>query len=614
MKKLLFSLILAFVVLGQLSCSTSVSDQAQKHKVVTDNNRKSPRPVISKEYGYKMARGATEVQDISVNFDPKKAEMTLKGKLKYLSAKGDGVKVIDLDMSGYMNIDGYVHMNNNRNTPPGLKIGAKLTCLDDGPNCESSFVDLYLAEDDLIYHHQLTLQKEELPQTSEPKKEKAPPAKSPETSLGPALPKPDSIQTTPAAPAPAPAPEKDSSSNPSAPKGSHSLPGQNSEPKRQYDSGPHQKIPGFKKKSDPPPTTTSSSEEEEEEDHNHDHEGEEPEIETHDELNVGGEFVGTRAEDIQILLGILPEDKSGDKNTAPKPPQLPEPAPRNDDAPDKVEPAPRAPVPKIRPRPRPTPTPSPTPSPSPGPIPAPEGDASDSILNIGPDTHPHLFPRGEQASGSPTRWKNVPTGKLIRPTNILEVQKEFDPAGFYIVYPSKKTYYGTNEMAYMLLRIGKFVKKNKIPHVLAVNAISAKQGGPLDPHSSHRNGMDADIAYFIDNLTKQTSMTNIYKSGVLNKHWMKEKQWALFKEMVATEHVDRIFVGGSIKRALCQVAIKKGEVTKGTKSGLAFETLRRLVVENAHVNHFHLRLRCSANNPKCWQMASPEVTTGCSFQ
>lgn len=166
-------------------------------------------------------------------------------------------------------------------------------------------------------------------------------------------------------------------------------------------------------------------------------------------------------------------------------------------------------------------------------------------------------------------------------------------------------------MAFMLLKVGEFAKKNSVPHNVAVGDISSRHGGQLEGHSSHRNGMDADVAYFFNNLQVQRSLTKALSGGEPKNTWMKSRQWELFKHLVSTQHVDRIFVNVGIKRAMCRVAINNGEVGQSTDSGIAFETLRRLNVEDGHDGHFHLRVKCSENNTKCWQMAPPVATTGC---
>ncbi|MNL61906.1 Penicillin-insensitive murein endopeptidase precursor [compost metagenome] len=84
----------------------------------------------------------------------------------------------------------------------------------------------------------------------------------------------------------------------------------------------------------------------------------------------------------------------------------------------------------------------------------------------------------------------------------------------------------------------------------------------------------------------------------------------MFKMLVETKYVDRIFIHGTLKKALCELAIKKGELVKGRDS-LASETLRRLRPDPQHHNHFHIRVKCGKDQTLCKQMIDPAKDSGC---
>ncbi|WP_437340148.1 penicillin-insensitive murein endopeptidase [Bdellovibrio bacteriovorus] len=208
----------------------------------------------------------------------------------------------------------------------------------------------------------------------------------------------------------------------------------------------------------------------------------------------------------------------------------------------------------------------------------------------------------------------VNSGRLENAVNILNWQKEHAPAGFNVIRPFRKTHFATNEMAYILRIIGKTTLNTVPSYVVPVGDISLEKGGTIyndqgkARHKSHKTGRDADVGYYYEN---KTLMTNLFSAVKNKKSWMPEQQWALFKTIVRTQYIDRIFVHPALKRELCDVAIKKGEIDKNAKSGVAFETLRRLIPDSGHDTHFHVRVKCSKAQYACKQMVDPEAKTGC---
>lgn len=440
------------------------------------------KPVVVEENGYRMARGATRLPDVSVRFDPITKSMRLSGKLEYLSMKGGALESVQMDLTGLLDKDGFISLKNHR---PDLlqksepRIVAKATCLSEAGSCLSSFIDIYLYSEGVVYHHQIESHQEGV-----------------------------------------------ESSRPVIDEGSEET------------------------------------------------EGGADEVE-----GEPGQYVGTIIEDIEKLLEVKPVPapaKGEPKKEEPKK-ELPKKEEPKKEEPKKDEPKSGHPN---KEEPKPEPPKKETPK---------KEDSKPASQAIGP----------------------VNAGRLENAVNILKYQQSHNPAGFYILRPQRLTHFATSELAYILAQIGEFTKTNLPGSLLAVGDLSREKGGALGSHKSHQNGLDADVAYYFNNKTFNGYFASAVAVDKPHANWMIEAQWKLFKNVVGTKLIDRIFIHDTLKKALCNLAIQNGEVRKDQADTLAYQTLRRLISDTAHDNHFHLRVKCSSAQVRCRQMAEPAPGSGC---
>ncbi|MGE5085521.1 MAG: penicillin-insensitive murein endopeptidase [Bacillota bacterium] len=211
--------------------------------------------------------------------------------------------------------------------------------------------------------------------------------------------------------------------------------------------------------------------------------------------------------------------------------------------------------------------------------------------------------RGNQAIGA------VNKGRLENGTSLLDIDAK--NIGFEVAHPERKSFYATTELAYLIEKMGAFTRKVAPNHILYLSDIAKKNGGKYGSHKSHQNGLDIDIAFYFKANKSSANFVKALRNGKPIGDWMMEPQWQLFKYVTSSNFVDRIFVHPGLKKALCDNAIKNGEINESTRSGVAYETLRRLRPEKSHDNHFHLRIKCSESQIRCRQMAEPAQGTGC---
>ncbi len=192
-------------------------------------------------------------------------------------------------------------------------------------------------------------------------------------------------------------------------------------------------------------------------------------------------------------------------------------------------------------------------------------------------------------------------GFLRNATSVYNRQQALNKKAYFeVVLPEKKRYYATYEMAEMISRIGEQLNK-QYSKTLYVSNISAINGGKINPHASHQNGLDADLAYPTDvaNL-KFPLVVRMKTREYFPKNYSVEKTYQLLKFLFRQKDisVDRIFVDEKVKKELCTYALSQNELTSESNNSVQeiFENLQHV---EGHGDHFHLRIKCSKSDPGC---------------
>lgn len=300
-------------------------------------------------------------------------------------------------------------------------------------------------------------------------------------------------------------------------------------------------------------------------------------------------FSSDPVKDAAELFKIKPKAKTPKPKSPPQTPSSPQPPPR-------------APTPA--PTPAPPVVPSPTPPVNPG-SPAPQ--ISDSSWAAIKDAAENIV-EAMEAPGRPVNqaYKYVSAGSLINGTSLLEkVDKSDRNSGLYINLVKPTQHYGTFDLIVLIAEVGKWLKA-KFNIEMMVNAISEPQGQVkcrAGGSCEHRNGLNADLAYLTSSRDNVLSVNNnmIGANGKLNPHFLISEQWELFKLMYATGRLKNIITDVAIKKALCEHAVKKGEVKSAKDKGPSAQLLRILFADpyRFHRNHFHVTLTCGTFNRTC---------------
>jgi penicillin-insensitive murein endopeptidase len=309
---------------------------------------------------------------------------------------------------------------------------------------------------------------------------------------------------------------------------------------------------------------------------------------------AGGLYVGTLYDDPSALFDTI------------KPPAVPAPEPSVSPEPS-ASPSP-APSPSPSPEPSTVPTPTPRPSVSPSPSPSPAPVVTTPVPAPKPSPVPDVPSRPrDQAIGM------AANGHLENGSSLQDALKADPALPIHLIYPERKRFYGTYELIQDLQKMAKYLSQDVPGNKLTIGDISQKTGGKLvnSSHKSHQNGLDADVSYPRTDSNTPTFIGLVKSDGSISPLMRMQEVYKLFEYAhVTLQAVDRIFVDAHIKKALCEMAKKEGLLDEHGK-GRAMEVLRRLRIEPGHDNHFHLRIRCSTQQPRCRMMAEPPSGSGC---
>ncbi len=204
---------------------------------------------------------------------------------------------------------------------------------------------------------------------------------------------------------------------------------------------------------------------------------------------------------------------------------------------------------------------------------------------------------------------HVDNGRLRNATSVLVRQQSLavtKQAFFEIKTPENKNFFATFEMAKLIELMGERLNKT-FTRKLYVGSISFQNGGKISPHLSHQIGIDADMGYptALDDIKFPVVAVNENANGkrvtkLYQNRYSRERTYDLLKFAFNQPDIkiERIFIDRAIKADLCKYAIEKNEF-KGADKDLVQKLFESMDHVSGHGNHFHLRLRCSNEDPAC---------------
>ncbi len=320
-------------------------------------------------------------------------------------------------------------------------------------------------------------------------------------------------------------------------------------------------------------------------------------------------FIGISDDEARELFNISvakPADKSGEAGKSPT----------QQDGGKKEEP--QRPVPKP-----PVVTPQPTPSrPVPpvqppikgdGPVEPTDGKKDDGKTpSADPSDVPapimalRKFKVKDQAINWPFRFEGV-NGRLDRGLDFRQIATSIPDIGFKVVGNTIHNF-GTYNMVQTIASLGQWVKEILPNRYLQITSIALKAGGPSNLHSSHQNGTDIDILYMRNN---ENAASDIVEGSRVSTNFLVKEQWALTKRAFQSGQIDMIFMDKVVKKSLCDYAVSISDYKRGDQESEAADIFRRIQHVDGHQNHFHIRVKCGADDPRCRKVPYKTMPIGC---
>ena len=183
--------------------------------------------------------------------------------------------------------------------------------------------------------------------------------------------------------------------------------------------------------------------------------------------------------------------------------------------------------------------------------------------------------------------------------------------GYQVMRLSRNRYYGHPNLIQFIQNLGQIADSQKLGSLLIGDLGQARGGPTLSGHKSHQTGLDVDIWFLLSDIAKQRLLTteeretwNADSMVDLNTDVINPKFWTpahqqILKNAALQPEVERIFVNPSIKQELCR------------QKTTADAWLHKIRPWWKHDDHFHVRLKCPANNPWCEKQEPLPAGDGC---
>lgn len=197
---------------------------------------------------------------------------------------------------------------------------------------------------------------------------------------------------------------------------------------------------------------------------------------------------------------------------------------------------------------------------------------------------------------------------------VLTKGAELPPEGAgYRTLSANDRHHGTPRFVAAIERAAAKVAHQRPGSVLTVGDLSARNGGHISSHSSHRSGRDADLLLYMTTLegvpVASTSFVSVGTDGLAwdepNKRFLRldvERQWLLVKSLVEDPEarVQWLFVSRPVEAILIEWARARGEPGETVVRAMD-AMLQPGPPAQSHDDHVHLRIACTAD----------EVADGC---
>lgn len=203
-----------------------------------------------------------------------------------------------------------------------------------------------------------------------------------------------------------------------------------------------------------------------------------------------------------------------------------------------------------------------------------------------PEFQPAPVPKPVRASRVGTRART--TGE---PRGQVSAQLRLDATNAFIKRPHLA--WGTPKAIHSIEQaVAQYRKRHRGGPLVHIGDISRRGGGTLEPHLSHRAGLDVDVGYVL--LGADGNRTRF--SGVTRTNLDIARTWSLIRAFIDTGSVEVIFMDYAIQQQLYEYAEDKGVSTDELDELFQYPRGRGRshgIIRHwrSHAHHFHVRFR-----------------------
>lgn len=146
-----------------------------------------------------------------------------------------------------------------------------------------------------------------------------------------------------------------------------------------------------------------------------------------------------------------------------------------------------------------------------------------------------------------------------------------------------------------------WARRHPTEQVILVGNMSARDGGRLEPHSSHQSGRDVDLSY-PQNWDRKEEL-NWRTMNATNLH--RDLTWELLELLVESGGIEAIFIDSKLQKLLYDHAIATNRHTKDElKTWMEYPsppgTGNPLIQHvRGHEDHIHVRFKCTPAETEC---------------
>ena len=182
----------------------------------------------------------------------------------------------------------------------------------------------------------------------------------------------------------------------------------------------------------------------------------------------------------------------------------------------------------------------------------------------------------------------------------------------YAFYHDRDRRYGSAQLTALVTEVAQKVAADFPDSVLLVGDLSGNGGGKITGHSSHRTGLDVDLAFFVRCPERTNTDAFLlaphdpYGVTVSDGHagyFDYEKNWAVVEALLSSEaaQIQWIFVSKGLKARLLAYALSSGK--NMDLVARAADVLHQPGDSAIHNDHFHVRIYCPSipDAPACEQ-------------